>query len=152
MDAWVAERIRRRTDRGFRAYFVETARELVADRSMDYRIRTDRETLTCRALFVAVANARQYGYGMRIAPTARLDDGLLDVVVVQDRSLAGNLARVPSLFGGRIHKAKGIATMKVKEIAVDAGTGMFFHVDGEPAVGNRQLTGRVHPGALKVLA
>ena len=40
-----------------------------------------------RALLIAFANGQEYGMGMQIAPAARLDDGLLEACVVEDRSV-----------------------------------------------------------------
>lgn len=153
LDALVAARVGQRTDRGgLPAYLIETTRELWSSRPVEYQIQADHHSFSRRALVVALANSRQYGYRTRIAPTAKLDDGFLDLVVVEGRSLAGNLVRVPSLYTGRFHKVSGVTTLKVGEVQVVADAPMMFHVDGEPVVGDSRLTGRVHPGALRVLA
>lgn len=153
LDARVAAQLAAQAARrGFRGYLAVSARELWFCRPVEYQIEADHHSFSRRALVVALANSRQYGYGTRIAPTAKLDDGLLDLVVVEGRALAGNLVRVPSLYTGRFHKASGVTTLKVGEVQVVADAPMVFHVDGEPVVGDCRLTARVHPGALNVLA
>lgn len=164
LDARVATRVSgQAARRGFRGYLAASTRELLSFRPVNYQIQADvvsgfgrivpgHQSFSWSALTVVLANSRQYGYGTRIAPTASLDDGLLDLVVVEGRSLAGNLVRVPSLYTGRFHKAEGVMTLKVREVEVVAEAPMVFHVDGEPVAGDCRLTARIHPKALKVLA
>ena len=54
-----------------------------------------------RELLIAIANARQYGNGALVAPPARLDDGLLDVVMVGHRSALRGLCREQGRHGPR---------------------------------------------------
>jgi diacylglycerol kinase (ATP) len=56
--------------------------ELAVHRPATFTLTLDDEPREVRAWFVVVANGPSYGGGMRIAPDARVDDGLLDVVVV----------------------------------------------------------------------
>ena len=49
--------------------------------AVDYDVRLDDRPFKSRALLIAFANGTEYGLGARIAPDARLDDGLLDVIV-----------------------------------------------------------------------
>ena len=62
---------------------------------LDVTVEMDGANWSGRALFVAVANATSYGSGVRIAPQAEMDDGLLDVVVVGDVGLLRLLDAIP---------------------------------------------------------
>jgi YegS/Rv2252/BmrU family lipid kinase len=141
-----------RNPRGLRPYVVASARELLSYFPCQYAIDSDAGSLRASALVVAVANSRQYGYAALVAPLAVMDDGLLDVVVVEARSFVGNVVRLPSLFTGGFHKRSGVTTLKVREVRVRANTRMLFHVDGEVIEGERELVARVHAGALRVRA
>ena len=66
------------------------------------RIRLAQETVDVRPLLVALANSSQYGNGARIAPMARLDDGLLDVVIVRASTPLRDLLRARRLFDGSL--------------------------------------------------
>jgi diacylglycerol kinase family enzyme len=129
-----------------------TFRDLVRYLPVEYAVTIDGRSFETSALFLAVANARQYGFGAEIAPAANLDDGLLDLVVVQDRRLVGNLARIPSMFRGRLDQQKGIITHRAREITIRSRDSMLFHVDGEAFQGSDTLVARVHPGALRLRA
>jgi len=141
-----------RNQRGLRPYLSASAREIIGYLPVEYTIDTDTESMRGRALFVALANARQYGFGARIAPLARVDDGMIDIVVVEDRSFIGNVLRLPSLFTNDLHKRFGIRTWKARDVRVRAAQRMLFHVDGEVIEGGHELTARVHLGALRVRA
>jgi hypothetical protein len=65
-----------------------------------------------------MANGRQYGNGTLIAPAAALDDGRLDVVVVEGRSPLATLLQAPRLFSGRIASAPGVTSVKAMDILV----------------------------------
>ena len=74
--------------------------ELPRYRSEHYRIEWSGRTEHRRALFIAFANSRQYGNGAQIAPRARLDDGLLDLVVVEAQPLVAHRVADPRLVHG----------------------------------------------------
>jgi YegS/Rv2252/BmrU family lipid kinase len=136
--------------RGFRRYLEITLRELIRYNPGDRTIVVDGVTVHSRALLIAIANSRQYGNGALVAPQARLDDGALDVVVVENRSLWRRMLHVPRIFTGQIARVPGVTMLRGKTIAISAEEPMMFHVDGEPFVGPTHMTARVHPGALRV--
>ena len=103
-----------------------------------------------RPLLIAFANARQYGNGAMIAPQARVDDGRLDVVVVDDRSLLGIVRRVPALFKGKLATVPGVSMETAVRAHVTARGPIRYHVDGEPCDADGVLEASVHAGALTV--
>jgi len=115
-----------------------------------YWITTPDERFEVRALLVVVANGVQYGNNARIAPAARLDDGALDLVVVEEQSRWRTLLQTPRLFNGTIAGAPGCSIRQVREATIACAEPMVFHVDGEPIQGGTELSARVHPGALKI--
>ncbi len=154
LDAHVAERVSRKhhAHGGLRRYVVASTREILTYRPLEYLIQTDQEAFRKSLLLVAFANARQYGYGATIAPTANVSDGQLELVMIEDRGLAGNLARLPFLMTGGLHRQPGVIVRRVSEVTVTTDAPMVFHVDGEAIAGGVKLTARVHPGALRVRA
>jgi diacylglycerol kinase (ATP) len=101
-------------------------------------------------MLVAFANGRQYGNRLLIAPGARLDDGLLEVVIVERLSLASVAWRLPALFRGRLQPGAGVHMRAAREVRVYAAGDIPFHLDGEPRIAARELHVRVVPGALNV--
>jgi diacylglycerol kinase (ATP) len=85
-----------------------------------------------------------------IAPGARLDDGLLEVVIVEPMSLPVIAAKLPSLFRGTLRESPGITMRGAREIHVEAAGEIPFHVDGEPRIGRDRISVRAIPAALRV--
>jgi YegS/Rv2252/BmrU family lipid kinase len=153
LDAHVAAIVSTRIKhRGLLPYLRAAFADLVRYTPIEYAVTIDGNTFETSALLLAVANSKQYGFGAEIAPTAKLDDGLLDFVIVQDRKFVGNVARIPSMFRGRLHQQKGIITHRVREATIRSRDSMLFHVDGEAVQGSDTLVARAHPGALLLKA
>jgi diacylglycerol kinase (ATP) len=150
VDAFVASRFSLARRRGFLGYVGLTASALVTYIPTDYRITTGGMRVDARAILVTIANSAQFGNGARIAPGARVDDGLLDLVVVEERWRLATLSQLPRLFNGTVERMRGCTIRRIREVIVEADQPMTYHVDGEPAVGGMRLTARVHPGALCV--
>ncbi|MGE3178338.1 MAG: diacylglycerol kinase family protein [Vicinamibacterales bacterium] len=151
-DAHVAARFDRlgRGRRGFITYARVVASDLLAYRARRYRV--DGATTDRPALLVTIANARQFGNGALIAPAARLDDGLFDVVVVEERSRLGLLLSIPRLFDGSIGGVAGVTTRRLPRVRIEDDAPFAYHVDGEPrtaADGRLELT--AHPAVLRVV-
>ena len=135
--------------RGFRRYFAITARELFTYDPDVHTIVVDEGTIRERTLIIAIANARQYGNGALIAPAARVDDGLLDVVVIAHRSPVRAVMQVPKVFSGRIASVPGVTIRTTTAVEVTSAHAVIYHVDGEPFVGGASIRGRVRPRALR---
>ena len=136
--------------RGLLRYVQFAALELFARQADGHTIVIDGVSMRVRALFIAVANARQYGNGALIAPGARVDDGRLDVVVVADRSPLAALLQVPRLFTGHIARVPGVTMRAAVEVEIVSERPVPYHVDGEPYVGGVSIKARSRPLALRV--
>ncbi len=150
LDAAVARAFNRCSRRSRLVYGIVVARYLATYDAQAYEIDIGGSLLRTRALLVAVANAPQYGAGAAIAPGARLDNGHLEVVVVEDRPLRQVLWQLPRLFNDSIDRAPGVVTRSTREVRFASDRPILFHVDGEAIEGNRALAIRVMPGVLRV--
>jgi diacylglycerol kinase family enzyme len=92
-DAHIASRFATATRRGFLGYAGITARALTSYVPQRYRVTTGGVETAHRAILVTIANSAQFGNNARIAPGARVDDGELDLVVMEERSRFGTLCR-----------------------------------------------------------
>jgi diacylglycerol kinase family enzyme len=153
-DAHVAHAFSRRAGaRGLQRYVRVVSRELFWYAPARYRVQIDGETREHRAFLLSIANGPQWGNGARIAPGARLDDGLLDVVIAETATPLGIALRIPHLFTGTIARAPGVLTRRVAAFTISTDEPATLHVDGEPvACGSGALHVRVLTGALRVCA
>ena len=149
-DAHIASRFAAATRRGFVGYAGITARALTSYVPQQYRITIAGVETAHRAILVTLANSAQFGNNARIAPGARVDDGELDLVVMEERSRLATICQVPRLFNGTVERVRGCTIRRVREVTIAADRPMTYHVDGEPVAGGTTLRGRIHPGALMV--
>ena len=149
-DAHVAHLVNTRARRGPLSYWTTTLRELFSYTPTDYTIASDEGVLQRRALIVALANSRQYGNRAMIAPNAHIDDGRLELVLVEARSPLASLWQARRLFTGGLPQAPGVRVRAVEHITISSDRPIRFHVDGEVGDGGSTLTGRVRPAALQV--
>ena len=152
IDAVIANRFAERglRRRGPLGYLSLSLSELLRYRAKTYRLTLDGDVFDRPVMLLALANGRQYGNRVLIAPGARLDDGLLEVVVVEPMSLPVIASKLPSLFRGTLCESPGITMRAAREIHVEAAGEIPFHVDGEPRLGKDRVTVRAIPGALRV--
>lgn len=136
--------------RGLLGYIDAAVRELMIPETDVRTLRTPDAVLTGCYVMVALANSRQYGNGAVVAPEARLDDGLLDVVAIDARSVAALAWQARRLFTGTLAQAPGVHALQVSWLEVEGETPMVCHVDGEPLPGRRRARVRVLPASLSV--
>ncbi len=100
---------------------------------------------------VAVCNGCYFGGGMKIAPEAKPDDGLLDVIVVRNTSVFQILKGLPGLYKGRhLENKKNVFMLRGRKITAEpvrSSDEVLLDVDGE-APGRLPATFEVVPGAL----
>jgi YegS/Rv2252/BmrU family lipid kinase len=100
---------------------------------------------------VGAANSKAYGGGMLAAPGAMLDDGLLEVVVVESLSKLKFLTRIlPKVFSGTHVHEPGVHVFRAHEISVSADRPFTMYADGDP-IGELPVRVRALRGAITML-
>ncbi len=150
-DAVVAERFASSSVRGLQTYLREGLQAFAAFKSDQYDITANGATKQQRAFVIAVANSGQYGNNARVAPLASLQDGLLDVVVVDDTDFLNAALLMARLFSGSFHRAAGVTTLQTTEVRIRRPNAGPAHLDGEPLTLGEELNVRIVPRSLRVL-
>ena len=103
----------------------------------------------CLSLYnVVIANGRYVGGGTLIAPEASIDDGLLDIILIQERSAAELALLAAQVALGNHLSSDAIVFRRAAKVTVNSKPGMWFNVDGE-LVGNEPARFEVLPRALQ---
>jgi diacylglycerol kinase family enzyme len=87
---------------------------------------------------------------MLLAPDASLQDGLLDVVMVEDVAKRRFLRLLPTVFKGEHVRQPNVRITRAREVYVSAQRPFTMYADGDPA-GELPLTVRALPGAVRVV-
>jgi YegS/Rv2252/BmrU family lipid kinase len=151
-DARVARLFNQRApgSRGGWPYVVIGVREGCRYRAQWYVVEVDGERRVLPALLVSFANGREYGIGARIAPSAELDDGLLDATIVGDCSVLARFWHARHLAYGTPHLSPIVVVRKVKRATIESDGAIELHVDGEPASARGRVEVELLPAALTV--
>ena len=102
------------------------------------------------AMLVAFANTPTYGGGIRIAPDAQLDDGRLEVCVVEAMGKARLLRLFPSVFSGRHLTLAEVKYFQAQRLRIETEEPAEVYADGE-YVCPTPVAVRVEGGALRVI-
>ncbi|MFF3687946.1 diacylglycerol/lipid kinase family protein [Streptomyces sp. NPDC002187] len=136
--------------RGAASYYAGGLRAVVSWRPAAYRITIDGVEHERLGYTVVAANSGFYGFGRKVAPDARLDDGLLDVVVIQHAPKRLFFTMMNELKTGAHLKRPQVEILRGKEVRIEADREVPYGADGEVDA-TLPVTVRVQPGALNVL-
>jgi diacylglycerol kinase (ATP) len=150
-DAVVNERANRMTwPKGPMRYNIALLYELIGLKPITYTLTMDGVESTVQGMLISVGNGVSLGGGMRVTPDALVDDGLLDVLVVERLTRIQFLRIFPRVFKGTHLTDPRVSVHRVKRISI-AADGVVAYGDGE-RIGSLPIDVEVVPGALRVLA
>jgi len=132
-------------------YATLASREIVEFAPFPMKIQVDGQQDRFRAMILAaVANAPTYGGGMRIAPRAKLDDGLLDVCAVRSMNKFKLFCLFPTVYFGQHLGLKEVEYRQAEIVRVETESPMNVYADGE-YVCKTPVEFSVAPAALRVI-
>ena len=131
------------------SYRLTVLRTLVGYRSSLVRLRGDFGVFEGRILLAATANAPFYGSGIKIAPDAIVDDGMLDVCIVADVSRWTVLRMFLRAYSGAHVGHSSVRVVQTRTLQVASDDPLWIFADGEPMCEIPAMI-EVVPGALKV--
>lgn len=117
--------------RAWGGYVAAAVQTLAQFKTVKFTVLADDRTFGREGYFVAVGNAHRYGGGMRIAPLAKLDDGLLDVCFIGPMAKLKVLCALPTLpFGAHI-RLKEVEYFRSRTVRIEASRQLEVYADGE---------------------
>ena len=131
------------------SYGLTVLRTLFGYRSPIVRLRGDFGVFEGRILLAATANAPFYGSGIKIAPDAIVDDGVLDVCIVADVSRWTVLRMFLRAYSGAHVGHSAVRVVQTRTLQIESDDSLWIFADGEPMCEVPAMI-EVVPGALKV--
>lgn len=135
---------------GKTAFFLSVHKALHRMRPFPARIALDGQVLEMDCTSILVQNTPFTGGGLRVAPQARLDDGLLDVVVIGAVGRLELMLNFPRVYSGRHSTHPAFHVFRSQSVQVTSSVTLEKISDGDPS-GLVPVEARVSPGALRVL-
>ena len=158
-DAQVAHDFSVHPSRGLSTYVKLTIRNFITARFYPFTITANNTTLQTNALFISIANSNQFGNNFTIAPKASLNDGLLDIVVVNKMNKLKMLFYIlkqirvgkAELISGKKIQHQGIQYFQAKNIVIKNPSVAPLHIDGEPAETSTELNIKIIENAFRLI-
>ena len=123
---------------------------LASYRSALFHVAADDVKIDSRLLLALVANGRYCGNHMDVAPNARPDDGMLDVVLIDDVSLASALMKIAKLYRGTILGDPVVRYLRTTSVRIDSVPRVAVEADGQ-VVGETPAEFSLRPRAIQVV-
>jgi YegS/Rv2252/BmrU family lipid kinase len=152
LDSFVAHSFNNLKLRGFLPYVWLTFKTFLRLRPFHVSIKIGGEEVISEKLFVlTIANTRQFGNNAFIAPEAKPNDGMIDIVLIKPFPKIFGSIFILRLFTKRINKSKYVRHLQTdKEIIIETAE-TRFHIDGEPVEISGSVVVKIKREVLKVL-
>ena len=139
--------------RGIVPYVFAAATELINYAPQPFTVAVDGgpEQVIPDPVIFTLANLTQYGGGVQIAPQARPDDGLMELVVVQRPDLPVVLVNIARLFNGTLDRLPQVQTRRFHTLDIRRERAAPIQLDGELVDAGQHVEIRLRPRALTVL-
>ncbi|MFT4204861.1 MAG: YegS/Rv2252/BmrU family lipid kinase [Chitinophagaceae bacterium] len=159
LDAKVAHEFAHKQRRGLMTYTQQSILEFFKAQPYQFEVNVDGFSFFTDAFFISIANSNQFGNNFTIAPEAQLNDGMLDIVIVQKMNKAGLPFAVLKQIRGNNKLQQLVDDMSQKNVlyfqtpAISIKNLMRapLHIDGEPVDTMEQLNIRIIPNCFQLL-
>ena len=137
--------------KGPTAFFIATYKAINHLRPIPVRITLDDVTLNANCTSILIQNTRFCGGGLLMAPGARIDDGLFDVVVVNDIGKADLMLNFPKVYSGRHLKHPKFSLYRSRSVRIDTPINLSKMFDGD-IYGQTPVSAKVLKGAVTIIS
>lgn len=151
LDADVSRRFNRLTRRGLPAYAATALAAFLNRRAERCHISLGGQRETVDALLISVANSDQYGNAAKIAPGARVDDGMLDLVALSPVGVLSACVLGGRLFLGTIDRSRNVRRLRGASFVVERPAAGIIHTDGETHMTVARVEISVRPRSLRMV-
>ena len=158
-DAQVAHAFFNEKKRGLFTYIKISLQHFFCSKFYPFIIEVNNNTFKTEAFFISIANSNQFGNDVTIAPQAKLNDGLLDVVIIKKRNkIQTVISLLKQISLGKIQpcselfkKDKGVYYFQTDHIIIQNPAVAPLHIDGEPAETKDRIEISILPNAFKLI-
>jgi diacylglycerol kinase (ATP) len=152
LDSFVAHSFNKLKTRGFLSYVGETMKNFLKLKPVGVTIKIPgMETISEDLFVVTIANNRQFGNNAFIAPDAKPNDGLMDIVLIRPFPKILAPFFIYRLFSGTIKRSKYVRYLKTDKPFTIHSEETRFHIDGEPVTISGDVAVRLRRNVLNVL-
>lgn len=150
-DAFVSLKFAQAGKRGPLTYLEKTLLESLKYRPETYELEMDGASARYKAFVITCGNASQYGNNAYIAPQATLNDGLLDVTILEPFTVLDVPSLAFQLFNKTIDQNSRVKTFRCRTLRIHRMKPGVVHYDGDPMMMGEDIEVRVVQRGLQVI-
>lgn len=150
-DAHIGHIFSQNKKRGFWTYLKSVLGEFIRYKPRKYKFKTADYKFKKKAFLVTFANASQYGNDAYIAPHADIQDGLIDVSILEPFPTIKAVDIGVKLMSKKLDRCQYVQILRTKEVTLKRKKKDVFHYDGEPCLMKKKIHIKSHPRGLKVV-
>ncbi|HOB11851.1 MAG TPA: diacylglycerol kinase family lipid kinase [Syntrophomonadaceae bacterium] len=137
---------------GFLSFLLAFLYTIFTYQNLDLVIKVDGETrYEGKTGIIVVGNGSYFGGGVKVAPQARIDDGLLEIILAKDLRKRDLLANLTNMYKGTHMKHPLVERMAGHQVQIMSANDILFEMDGETPGHGNQVTFEIVPAAMKLL-
>lgn len=136
--------------RGLKKYIYCTIKGLFSYKPIEVELFLGQVKVTGRFWGIYLANTRQFGNNAIIAPEAKYDDGLLELVLMKKYPIILSPFLVYKMFTGKLKNSKYMTYLRASEFTIKSNS-KTYHVDGEPRSMTEDLNISLEKQRIKVI-
>lgn len=150
-DAFVSLKFANAGKRGVLSYLDQTLQQYLSYKPETYIIESEDGKTKYEAFLIACGNASQYGNNAYIAPQASLQDGLMDVTILEPFTMLDIPSLSFQLFNKTLDQNSRIKTFKSKKVHIRRTSPGVVHYDGDPTMMNEDIYVEIIAKGLNVI-
>ena len=150
-DAFISLKFAEAGKRGPVTYLENVLKEGLVYRPETYEVEDESGTKQYKAFLIACANASQYGNNAYIAPGATMQDGELDVIIMEPFNALDAPQVAADLFMKTLGNNSKIKTFRTKRLHIKRSEPGAIHYDGDPIMTGREIDVHIEPQGIRIL-
>jgi YegS/Rv2252/BmrU family lipid kinase len=150
-DAKVAYDFNRGKQRKFLGYGWAVIKGFFSSKEQHFEIKLENEKISDQFFFITAANCSQWGYNVKVAPQAKLDDGVFHIVLCKKTSFFSLLFFGIKILSGRIEKSSFVTIKTSNKMRLSSNNDFFYHLDGDAKGLSQQLNIEILHSALSII-
>ena len=133
------------------AFGFEAVKTLLNYKASEIKIEHEQISEMENVIGVIIANGSYTGGGMKLTPAARLNDGLFDVLIIEDMPLTARFNSFSKIYSGRHIELPAFKLFRTRELRFSYGNGLSVESDGE-LIHGKCISSEVIPSALSIIS
>lgn len=150
-DAFVSLKFAESGKRGLTTYVENVLKEGLSYEPDTYTVEDATGRKQYKAFLIACANAAQYGNNAYIAPGASMQDGLMDVIIMEPFNVIEASTIAVDLFTKTLGNNSHIKTFQTRRIHIHRNRPGAVHFDGDPITMGTEIDVEIRSGGLKAV-